>query len=65
MNPIRLSEEVLMKQNLAKQRYECKDCGKRFDDLTGTIFSGHHQSLSKSGYQGLWFTSMNMQSIIG
>ncbi|WP_207309067.1 IS1/IS1595 family N-terminal zinc-binding domain-containing protein [Desulfobacter hydrogenophilus] len=29
----------------AKQRYECKDCGKRFDDLTGTIFAGHHQPL--------------------
>lgn len=28
-----------------KQRYECKDCGKRFDDLTGTIFSRHHQPL--------------------
>ncbi len=21
----------------ARQRYECKDCGKRFDDLTGAI----------------------------
>ncbi|MGD9822787.1 transposase [Desulfobacter sp.] len=28
-----------------KQRYECKDCGKRFDDLTDTIFAGHHQPL--------------------
>ena len=26
----------------AGQRYECKDCGKRFDDLTGTIFAEHH-----------------------
>ena len=25
----------------AKQRYECIECGKRFDDLTGTIFAGH------------------------
>ena len=23
----------------ARQRYECKDCKKRFDDLTGTIFA--------------------------
>lgn len=29
----------------ARQRYECKDCGRRFDDLTGTIFAGHHQPL--------------------
>lgn len=28
------------------QRYECKMCGRRFDDLTGTALSGHHQPLS-------------------
>jgi transposase-like protein len=28
-----------------RQRYLCKDCGRRFDDLTGTIFAGHHQPL--------------------
>ena len=27
------------------RRYGCLKCGKRFDDLTGTIFSGHHQPL--------------------
>jgi transposase-like protein len=27
------------------QKYECKSCGKHFDDLSGTIFSGHHQPL--------------------
>jgi hypothetical protein len=25
------------------QRYECTDCHTRFDDLTDTIFAGHHQ----------------------
>ena len=30
----------------ARQRYECKKCGKRFNDLTGTIFAGHHQPLN-------------------
>ena len=29
----------------ARQRYECHDCTKRFDDLTDTIFAGHHQPL--------------------
>jgi len=29
----------------ARQRYECADCHKRFDDLTDTIFAGHHQPL--------------------
>lgn len=27
------------------QRYQCKSCNKKFDDLTNTIFSGHHQPL--------------------
>ena len=30
---------------LARQRYECHDCHTRFDDLTDTIFAGHHQPL--------------------
>src|SRR5712692_5938438 len=29
----------------ARQRYECSDCHTRFDDLTDTIFAGHHQPL--------------------
>lgn len=29
----------------ARQRYECKACGKRFDDLTETVLVGHHQPL--------------------
>ena len=28
-----------------RQRYQCKECSKRFDDLTGTVFAGHHQPL--------------------
>ncbi len=30
----------------ACRRYSCKNCGKRFDDLTGTIFMGRRQPLS-------------------
>jgi transposase-like protein len=29
----------------ARQRYECHNCNKRFDDLTDTLFAGHHQPL--------------------
>ena len=29
----------------ARQRSECGNCHKRFDDLTDTIFAGHHQPL--------------------
>src|SRR6476619_5418667 len=28
-----------------RQRYRCKDCAGRFDDLTGTVLAGHHQPL--------------------
>jgi transposase-like protein len=28
-----------------RQRYECRDCRRRFDDLSDTIFAGHHQPL--------------------
>ena len=29
----------------ARQRYECHDCHKRFDNLTDTLFAGHPQPL--------------------
>jgi transposase-like protein len=28
-----------------RQRYSCKDCERCFDDLTQTVFAGHHQPL--------------------
>lgn len=28
-----------------RQRYLCKECGAHFDDLSDTIFAGHHQAL--------------------
>ena len=28
-----------------RQRYRCQSCERRFDDLTDTIFAGHHQPL--------------------
>lgn len=28
-----------------RQRYQCQDCEQQFDDLSGTIFEGHHQPL--------------------
>jgi len=29
-----------------RQRYLCRGCGRAFDDLTNTVFAGHHQPLS-------------------
>jgi len=31
-----------------RRRYECRACHRRFDDLTDTIFAGHHQPLRVS-----------------
>lgn len=45
----------------SKQRYECKDCGHRFDDLTGTIFAGHHQPL-KVWILCLYFMGLNISN---
>jgi len=39
------------------RRHSCKNCGKRFDDLTGTIFMGHHQPLS------VWFTFLYLMGL--
>jgi transposase-like protein len=43
----------------ARQRSECTDCHTRFDDLTGTIFAGHHQPL-KVWVLCLYFMGLNV-----
>jgi len=43
----------------ARQRYECTDGHKRFDDLTDTIFAGPHQSL-KVWLRCLYFMGLNL-----
>lgn len=45
----------------ARQRYECKSCGRRFDDLTGTVFAGHHQPL-KVWMLVLYFMGLNLSN---
>ena len=30
---------------VCRQRYRCHDCNRCFDDLTNTVFAGHHQPL--------------------
>src|SRR5712691_5284865 len=45
----------------ARQRYECTDCHKRFDDLTDTIFAGHHQPL-KVWVLCLYFMGLNLSN---
>ena len=48
-------------KQLARQRYECKDCLKRFDVLTDTIFAGHHQTL-KVWVLCLYFMGLNLSN---
>jgi transposase-like protein len=45
----------------ARQRYECHDCHTRFDDLTDTIFAGHHQPL-KMWILCLYFMGLNLSN---
>jgi transposase-like protein len=44
-----------------RQRYRCKDCGARFDDLTGTILAGHHQPL-RVWVLCLYFMGLNLSN---
>ena len=44
-----------------RQRYECMDCHRRFDDLTDTIFAGHHQPL-KVWVLCLYFMGLNLSN---
>ena len=45
----------------ARQRYACTACHTRFDDLTDTIFAGHHQPL-KVWILCLYFMGLNLSN---
>jgi transposase-like protein len=45
-----------------RQRYRCKSCGGRFDDLTGTILAGHHQPL-RVWVLCLYFMGLNLSNL--
>lgn len=40
-----------------RYRYQCKDCERHFDDLTNTIFQGHHQPLK------IWIICLYLMSL--
>jgi transposase-like protein len=42
-----------------RQRYRCKQCQCRFDDLTGTVLAGHHQPL-RVWVLCLYFMGLNL-----
>jgi transposase-like protein len=45
----------------ARQRYQCQGCGRKFDDLTDTIFAGHHQPL-RVWVLCLYFLGLNLSN---
>ncbi|HLA44228.1 MAG TPA: transposase [Aggregatilineales bacterium] len=45
----------------ARQRYHCKSCHRDFDDLTDTVFEGHHQPL-KVWILCLYFMGLNLSN---
>jgi transposase-like protein len=44
-----------------RQRYQCQSCERRFDDLTDTIFAGHHQPL-RVWILCLYFMGLNLSN---
>ena len=44
-----------------RQRYRCKNCAGRFDDLTGTALAGHHQPL-RVWVLCLYFMGLNLSN---
>ena len=46
---------------LHRQRYGCRSCARGFDDLTDTIFAGHHQPL-RVWILCLYFMGLNLST---
>ena len=44
-----------------RQRYRCKACAGRFDDLTATVLAGHHQPL-RVWVLCLYFMGLNLSN---
>jgi len=49
------------KSSIHRQRYECQDCTKKFDDLTSTIFAGSHIPL-KTWLLSSYFMGLNLSN---
>jgi transposase-like protein len=48
-------------QQVYRQRYYCQRCQRQFDDLTDTIFEGHHQPL-RVWVLCLYFMGLNLSN---
>jgi len=45
-----------------RQRYGCKACQRKFDDLTHTVFAGHHHQPLKIWVLCLYFMGLNLSN---
>jgi transposase-like protein len=45
-----------------RQRYRCKDCRARFDDLTGTALAGHHHQPLRAWVLCLYLMGLNLSN---
>ena len=48
-------------RQVERQRYRCQGCERQFDDLSETIFEGHHQPL-RGWVLGLYFMGLNVSN---
>lgn len=48
-------------QQVHRQRYQCQKCKRQFDDLSDTIFEGHHQPL-RVWILCLYFMGLNLSN---
>jgi transposase-like protein len=48
-------------RQVERQRYACQSCGRQFDDLSETIFEGHHQPL-RVWVLSLYFMGLNLSN---
>lgn len=56
-----ISKRGYDERQVQRQRYECKGCGRGFDDLSETIFEGHHQPL-RVWILCLYFMGLNLSN---
>jgi transposase-like protein len=58
---LRVTKQGYDETQPTRQKYECMACQRRFDDLTGTIFAGHHQPL-RTWMLCLYFMGLNLSN---
>ena len=57
----RITKQGRDERQRARQRYRCLACQCKFDDLTGTVFAGHHQPL-RVWVAGLYLMGLNLSN---